>query len=36
MPGAISNSTKDKIVLIIVAVGVLITLFAMNTEGTFR
>jgi len=36
MPGAISNATKDKIVLIILAIGVMITLFAMTTDGTFR
>jgi hypothetical protein len=37
MPGAIDNQTKDKIVLILVAVGIVITVFAFFfTEGTFR
>jgi len=36
MPGAISNATKDKIVLIIVAVGIVITVFASTTNGLFR
>lgn len=37
MPGAIDRATKDKIVLILVGVGVLITIFSFFfTEGTFR
>lgn len=36
MPGAINDAAKDKIVLILVAIGVLITLFSMTTDGLFR
>jgi hypothetical protein len=36
MPGAISTATKDKIVMIILAIGILITVFAATTNGLFR
>jgi hypothetical protein len=37
MPGAIDNQTKDKIVLILVGVAIVITVFAFFfTDGTFR
>ena len=36
MPGAIDEGKRDKIVMIIIAVGILITLFCTTTDGTFR
>jgi len=37
MPGAIDNQTKDKIVLILVGVAVVITVFSFFfTDGVFR
>jgi len=36
MPGAISEGTRDKIVMIVIAVGILITLFCLTTDGKFR
>lgn len=36
MSGAIGDATKDKIVLVIVAVGIVIAAFAATTNGLFR
>jgi len=36
MPGAIDSGARDKIVMIIIAVGILITLFCFMTDGKFR
>jgi hypothetical protein len=36
MSGAIDQGKRDKIVMIIVALGILITLFCTTTNGLFR
>jgi hypothetical protein len=36
MPGPIDTAARDKIVMIVVAVGILITLFCFMTDGKFR